>query len=106
MKVEYGIDNENTCLPSGNYRLGGGDAKRRASSEWPQPLVGLWSDGFMYMCTTSESLLGEGITCAATAVARCLSTLSTQMVMEFRGVTTMGAAGARHRGPRPPGAHW
>ena len=23
----------------------------------------------------------------------------------FRGVTTIGAAGARHRGPRPPGAH-
>jgi len=22
-----------------------------------------------------------------------------------RGVTTIGAAGARHRGPRPPGAH-
>jgi len=25
--------------------------------------------------------------------------------MEIRGVTTIGAAGARQWGPRPPGAH-
>ena len=28
-----------------------------------------------------------------------------KMVEVGRGVTTIGAAGAMHRGPRPPGAH-